>query len=112
MGEVTLEWTAPDSTGFTGGNGAAGTITKYTVYYSDSSFTDVTGIDSVEVTGSANLDNGCFEPGQRHNVLLPGDGVERYRGGCPFRGGNSLPDTVAARTPPRLPCNNNEVAGR
>ena len=56
-GKVTLEWTAPASTGSINGDGTTGVITKYTVYYSTSTITDRTaaGVESVDVTGSAAL---------------------------------------------------------
>ncbi len=56
-GKVTLEWTAPASTGFINGDGTTGVITKYTVYYSTSTITDRTaaGVESVDVTGATTL---------------------------------------------------------
>ena len=53
--KVTLEWTAPTDTGIINGNGSTGVITKYTVYHSASSFTDLTSAASVEVPDPATL---------------------------------------------------------
>ena len=56
-GKVTLVWTAPSNTGITGGDGTTGVITKYTVYHSESTITDLTatGVTAVEVTGATTL---------------------------------------------------------
>ena len=50
-GQITIEWEAPDDTGFTGGNGTVGIITAYTVYYGDSAF-DASNLptDKIEVS--------------------------------------------------------------
>ena len=55
--QVTVSWTAPTDTGYIGGNGTKGVITKYTVYHSESTITDLTaaGVTAVEVTGATTL---------------------------------------------------------
>ena len=56
-GNITLSWTAPTDTGYIGGDGTKGVITKYTVYHSESTITDLAaaGVTAVEVTGATTL---------------------------------------------------------
>ena len=53
-GKVTLAWTAPTNTGYTGGDGTVGVITKYTVYYHTATFDDTnlptTNVDTADGT--------------------------------------------------------------
>ena len=57
-GQVTVSWTAPADRGYTGGDGTPGVISKYTVYHSESTISDLTaaGVTKVDVNSGTTKD--------------------------------------------------------